>query len=343
MAKARTKPPRQSDIAKVTGVSQATVSIVLTGRSAENSIPLATQQRVLEAAEQLGYVPNVNARSLRGGRNGLIGVHTFEPVFPIKDDDYYHEFLVGIEEQAMLMGLDLVLFASTQAPDGTRSIYGKGSNRLRLADGAVLLGISRTAEELERLAMEKYPFVFIGRRDGVSARMPYVAPDYHAALGGVATRLREAGHTSIAYLGHAERTAPQDDKLAAYLEHTSRTQLRTMPPQFPTTDSLTGQRLRAMIDDAVTAVVVESYELAAALMDVAATAAIDIPDDLSMVCLDVGPRAAGWSHIEVPRRQLGSRAVAVLIDLLDGLIAPDYHEMLPIAPATSATIAAPRQ
>lgn len=343
MAKVRTKPPRQSDIAKVTGVSQATVSMVLTGRSAENSIPLATQQRVLEAAEQLGYVPNVNARSLRGGRNGLIGVHTFEPVFPIKNDDYYYEFLVGIEEQAMLMGLDLVLFASTHGPDGTRSIYGKGSNRLRLADGAVLLGISRTSEELERLAMEKYPFVFIGRRDGVSARMPYVTPDYHAALGEIMIRLRAAGHALIEYLGHAERTAPQDDKFAAYLDHTGRVDLRTRPPRFPTPDSITGPGLCALIDDGITAVVVESYELACALIDVAAGAGVDIPGDLSMVCLDVGPRAAGWSHIEVPRRQLGLRAVAMLIDLLDGRIAPDYHEVLPITPATSATIAAPHQ
>src|SRR5512139_2845889 len=134
--------PRQSDIARATGVSQATVSIILTGRAAENSIPLITQRKVLEAATELGYVPNVNARSLRGGRNGLIGVHTFEPVFPIRSDDYYNEFLIGIEEQAVQMGLDLVLFASTQREDGTRSIYGKGSNRLRVADGAVLLGIA---------------------------------------------------------------------------------------------------------------------------------------------------------------------------------------------------------
>jgi DNA-binding LacI/PurR family transcriptional regulator len=342
MAKAN---PRQSDIARITGVSQATVSLILTGRAAENSIPTATQQRVLEAATQLGYVPNVNARSLRGGRNGLIGVHTFEPVFPIRSEDYYNEFLVGIEEQAVQMGLDLVLFASTQRADGTRSIYGKGSNRLRVADGAVLLGISGNDEELDRLAKERYPFVFIGRRDRVSARMPYVVPDYHAALDDVLTQLHDTGHVSIAYLGKAERTVPQEDRLSAFVEHAARLDLDPRPPVFLAPAEVTAEWVRFTLDNAVTAVVVESYELAEALTHVARAAGIDIPERLSMVCLDVGPRglvAQNWSHIQVPRRDLGRRAVAILMDLLDGRIAPEYHETLPITPPSFATIARPR-
>jgi DNA-binding LacI/PurR family transcriptional regulator len=321
------------------------VSIILTGRAAENSIPLITQRKVLDAATELGYVPNVNARSLRGGRNGLIGVHTFEPVFPIRSDDYYNEFLIGIEEQAVQMGLDLVLFASTQREDGTRSIYGKGSNRLRVADGAVLLGIAGNDEEIERLAKEKYPFVFIGRRDGVSARMPYVVPDYHAALGDVLTMLQGAGHESIAYLGKAERTVPQEDRHSAFVEHAGRLGIDAQPPAFLAPGDVTADWVRQAIDNTVTAVVVESYELAGSLTDVARVAGIDIPQQLSMVCLDVGPRglvAQNWSHIQVPRRELGRRAVALLIDLLDEQIAPDYHETLPITPPSFATIAKPR-
>ena len=105
------KNPRQSDIARRAGVSQATVSLVLTGRAAASRIPEATQERIREAMVELDYVPNAAARSLRGGRNNLIGVHTFEPVFPVSPEDYYHEFLNGIEEEAVRAGLDLVLFA----------------------------------------------------------------------------------------------------------------------------------------------------------------------------------------------------------------------------------------
>jgi DNA-binding LacI/PurR family transcriptional regulator len=238
------------------------------------------------------------------------------------------------DPEAVQMGLDLVLFASTQGPDGTRSIYGNGTNRLRLADGAVLLGLSRTAEELERLAREEYPFVFIERRDGVSTRMPYVAPDYHAALGDVLAQSREAGHASVGYLGAVERTAPQDDRLAAFVAHGRRLGVRTEPQSFIAPASLDVDLLRRIIGDGVTAVVAESHELAAALIALAAPAG----------CLDVGVRAAGaqdWSHIEVPRRELGRRAVAVLMDFLDGKIPPDYRELLPVTPATHTMIAAP--
>lgn len=219
---AKVRAPRQSDIARLAGVTQSTVSLVLSGRAAAESIPQATQDRVLAAVKELQYVPNVAATSLRGGRTGLIGVHTFEPVFPVASDDYYNPFLVGIEEQAVDLKVDLVLFASTQGDDGTRRIYANGTNRLRLADGAVMLGMEQNEEDLVRLAAEQYPFVFIGQREGASAQRPYVAPDYHQALASVLEPLADAGHRRIAYLGESVRRRPQEARYDGFLAHLAR-------------------------------------------------------------------------------------------------------------------------
>jgi len=156
--------------------------------------------------------------------------------------------------------------------------------------------------------------------------------------------LQQAGHGVLAYLGDVERTAPQDDRLAAFDVHARRLSLRGGQPRLLTPASLGPELLHTLIDSGVTAVVVESHELADVLTQVAARAGVSVPGALSLVCLDVGtrlPGAQGWSHIVVPRRQLGRRAVAVLIELLDGNIPPDYHELLPVMPATSATITAP--
>lgn len=344
MAKDGTNP-RQSDIARAAQVSQATVSLILTGRADAESIPRATQDRVRAAMVELGYVPNVAAQSLRGGRNGLIGVHTFESVFPVTSEDYYNEFLVGIEEQAVEMGVDLVLFASTQRADGRRRIYGNGSNRLRLADGAVLLGVERDDEELERLAQERFPFVFIGRRDGVSSRMPYVSPDYVGALSDVLTQLADLGHAAISYFGRPERTSPDDDRLAGFVRHAARLNVSVVSTDFISPLNMSSQWLSTVLDSGCTAILVESHDMAAAAMDAARAVGIAIPADLSMVCLDVGaksPAAETWSHIQVPRRRLGRRAVSLLMDLLDGRIQPEYHETLAITPASYATIARPR-
>ena len=335
----KTKPV-QRDIARIAQVSQAAVSMVVNGRADENGIPETTQERIRVAIHKLGYVPNVAARSLRGGRNGLIGVHTFERVFPVKSDDYYNEFLIGIEEQAVELGQDLVLFASTQGSDGTRTIYGSGSNRLKLADGAVILGIEQNDEELERLAGEGFPFVFIGRRDVPG--VPYVTAGYFGAVGAVIGTLTDHGHHAIAYLGTSLRKNPQEERRAGFDEAMASRGLSATQQLICEPSELTEAWLLALLEVGTTAIVIENHELTTTLGDLAEAAGVVIPDQLSVVALDSAPRAAAvnpWSHITVPRRELGRRAVAVLIGLLDGRIASDHFEVVPCEPPLLTTIA----
>ena len=335
----KTKPV-QRDIARIAEVSQAAVSMVVNGRADENGIPEATQERIRVAIRQLGYVPNVAARSLRGGRNGLIGVHTFERVFPVNSDDYYNDFLIGIEEQAVELGQDLVLFASTQGSDGIRSIYRSGSNRLNLADGAVILGIEKNDEELERLADEGFPFVFIGRRDVPG--VPYVTAGYFGAVGAVIDTLIGHGHRAIAYLGTSLRRNPQEERRAGFDEAMVSHGLCATQRSFCEPNELTEPWLLALLEVGTTAIVVENHELATTLGGLAETTGVVIPGQLSVVALDSAPRAGAvnpWSHITVPRRELGRRAVAVLIDLLDGGIASDHFEVVPCGPPLLSTIA----
>jgi DNA-binding LacI/PurR family transcriptional regulator len=129
---------RLVDVANAVGVSTAVVSHTLSDRTHGTiRVSEATRQRVLRAVRELGYVPNPIARRLARGRTGLIGVFTYEPVFPIDQTNFFHPFLVGIEAEAETQGQDLLLFTKG-ADKGTRNIYVDGVNRLQLADGAVL-------------------------------------------------------------------------------------------------------------------------------------------------------------------------------------------------------------
>ncbi|MEV6109290.1 LacI family DNA-binding transcriptional regulator [Streptomyces sp. NPDC051940] len=337
--------PSQRDIARLAGVSQAAVSMVVNGKADENGIAESTQRKVREAMRELGYVSNVAGRALRGGRNGLIGVHTFERVFPVGPEDYYHEFLVGIEEGAVGAGQDLVLFASTQRPDGTRTIYGNGTNRLRLADGSVILGLERNDEELERLEREGYPFVFIGRRDVPGVRATYVAADYATAVVQVMDALTALGHSRIRYLGCDVRRSPRQERLDGYTEYAERTGLRPPPPSLLPDEAVTPGWLRGLLAEGTTALLVETPELAAVLARAAAGAGVSVPDELTVVGLELPPAAeptAGWSHIAVPRREMGATAVSLLLRLLDGQVPPGHHEVLSCTPLTPGTLAPPR-
>lgn len=86
--------PTLADVAQIAGVSVMTVSAVLSGKKSTSRFSAETQQRVLEAAAELRYRPNVNARALVEGRSNAIGV-----VAHLLSDEpnlYFLEVLTGI-------------------------------------------------------------------------------------------------------------------------------------------------------------------------------------------------------------------------------------------------------
>lgn len=341
---ASSRKSSQRDIARLAEVSQTAVSLVLNGKATEHNIPGSTQQRIQRAMDELDYVPNPAARSLRGGRNNMIGVHTYERVFPVEPNDYFHEFLVGIEEKAVELGQDLVLFASTQRADGTRSIYGAGGNRLRLADGAVILGLERDDDEIRRLSRESYPFVMIGRREIPGASFAYIGVDYLSAVASIVIELADLGHGRALYVRGPEGELPQRERRAAFEAQAA---LNGVDVDFvdETSELLTPEGLQRLCIDGVTVVVTEAHGAATTVAVNARVGNLAIPADLSAICLDVLPPdspARRWSHLSIPRRAIGARAVELLSEILDNSVPADYHESYPcVIGRRRATIASP--
>lgn len=206
----------QQDIARLTGVSQATVSLVLNGRTeADVRIAPETRDRVLRAIQETGYVADPVARRLAARHNRIIGVFTYEAVFPSGTGDFYHPFLVGIEERAESLGCDLLLLTSTPVVDGRRRIFHE-DNRIRLADGCVLLGRSLDRDELARLVADGLPFVSVGRRDDAGGPVPYVGADYTAAVSELVRSAVTLGHVRLAYLGQGGGPESHADRMRGF-------------------------------------------------------------------------------------------------------------------------------
>lgn len=336
--------PSQKDIAIAAGVSQATVSFVLTHRSVENGISHDTQRRVEEAAQRLGYSPNVAAQSLRGGRTGLIGVHTYERIFPASPDHYYHQFLIGLEEEASSLGLDLVLFTSAQRSTSSRSVFEGGHNRMRLADGAVILGARKNDDELQRLADEGFPIVSVGRPSRPNPRIASVRADYRSALLTTVDQLAELGHRRILYTGHIERLPARTERFEGYLEGCDRRGIDAGAPAWTDPMSIRGQWVADVVRSGVTAIVAETTAHAHAIHTAALAAGVHTPADLSLVCLDVSSNPGDfvpWSHIVVPRYEMGRRALHLLHRLLDDPSVAGRVDSLACEPAHLSTLAAP--
>ncbi|MFE4497891.1 LacI family DNA-binding transcriptional regulator [Streptomyces niveus] len=341
----RRRRSTQRDIAQRTGVSQATVSLVISGGAASTQIAESTRRAVLAAADEMGYTANVAARSLKGGRNRLLGLYTFESVFPTDQRDFYYPFLLGVEEEAARQGYDLLLFSSTgtdrdaarfgprdAAASGTpaaeRSIYVGGSNRLKIADGCVLLGRNVRREELSALVREDFPFVFVGRREVDDAELSYVAADYVAATGALVAELARLGHRRILYLRALEDSEPTRDREEGYRRGLAEAGIvpdEALIRTLADPADLSIERVEEWIGGlGITALLVEPTEddrLTEALATMAGTRRVRFPADCSLALLGDPPcwtpELRDWTRFSLPRAQMAGQAVRVLIELLD--------------------------
>ncbi|MFI7454763.1 LacI family DNA-binding transcriptional regulator [Nonomuraea sp. NPDC049714] len=338
--KRRGQAPRQSDVARLAGVSQSAVSRVISGDVDAARIPEETRQRVLAAIKELGYVPNASARNLRNKRNQLIGVHTFEAVFPHARDDFYFEFLLGIEERAEETGFDLVLFTSTGAGDGRRRVYRDGTNRLNLADGSVLLGVATDRAELARLWADGYPFVHIGRREVPGAEIPCVIPDYRGAAIGIVDKLAGHGHRRFAYLREPMELEPYADRRDGYREAVRRLGLIDRSPGFRGESGLTDDWIDEIVRGGETAVVAESVRMAEHLLGGLTARGVRVPEDISVAVLEA---TGWWDSLEIPRIAIGRIAVDRVIDMLDDPDRSPGSLLVPCPIVPGKTIAAAQE
>lgn len=99
------KRPTQVDVARLAGVSRATVSYVMNDQGS-GKVPISeeTRQRVLEAIEELGYVPDARAQALRSGSTKTIGL-----IIPDIHNPHFWETADGVEQEAYRAGYHMLL------------------------------------------------------------------------------------------------------------------------------------------------------------------------------------------------------------------------------------------
>ncbi|WP_363358159.1 LacI family DNA-binding transcriptional regulator [Microbacterium sp. LMI12-1-1.1] len=337
--------PTQVEIARRAGVSQATVSLVINGHGSQVSAD--RREAVLAVIAELGYTVNTAARSLRGKGNRILGLYTFEPVFPVSERDFYFPFLQGVEAEAALLGYDMLLFTSAGGST-ERSIYAGGSNRLLKSDGCVLLGRHLARDELARLSREDFPYVFIGRREVEGVRLSYVGADYANATKTMVQRLAAMGHSRILLVRRAEGAEPGLDRAAGHRAGLEAAGLPFTPDlvhQVGDGSEIDAELLRSWTDAGITAILVEPREadgIGRALELAAASAGIRIPTDLSVAFLGEAPASTPtriWTGLALPRAEMGQEAVRMLITLLEDRDAGPLQKLLPCEPVDGNSIA----
>lgn len=315
--------PRIKDVARIAGVSEGTVSVVLNNRVGENvRVSETTQQKVWDAVRKLGYIANPVAQRLAGGHNHIIAVFTFESVFPMDASSFYYPFLIGIEQEADRQGYDLLLITGSSDPiSGKRRIYEDNVNRLSRADGAILLGHGNSSE-VYRLLDDDFPFVYVGRRESPQDNISYVGSDYTKATKEIVGYIFQHHHQKIVYVRtHRHDESSVDRELGikqAYQEHGN--VLSNDLIWSGDAEHLNEQIIQDYLASGVTAFIAEDDMLGRRILQIGATLNLVCPDDFSLAVLGnpLNPimEVPNWTSFNIPRQQMGQEALQMLVSIL---------------------------
>lgn len=191
MAVQRRESVTTADVARAAMVSKATAARVLSGRGSASE---EARERVLRAAETLGYVPNELAKAMSIGVTNTIGV-----VIPDIANPFFASVVRGISDRLRSKGIEIIISNTDNDPQvearALRLLAAKRVDGLVLAP--VIPGPSKVAADLSDKGL---PMVLLDRRTEGLEAIPLVSLD-HAATARLATRhLLTLGHERIAIL-----------------------------------------------------------------------------------------------------------------------------------------------
>ena len=326
------KRPTQADVALLAKVSTGTVSLVLNENSSRIPISEETRMRVLDAVRTIGYTPNPVAQMLAKGSNHLVGVFTYEPIFPYAETDFYYQYLVGVEHEATCCDYNVLLF--TRGRNGTeRKIFDRGRNTLTLADGSLLIGTHTDLRELRRLHDEGYPFVYIGRREVPGCQIDWVTSDYVTSSLEATRYLLDLGHRRFGFVFDNPEHESTIDRLAgcrsAITDQSSADVILIQTDQLNDVDEFR----RIVTKNGITAIFTTSLLGADLLMPLVHQAGFSVPGDLSIIGLGDGYRITHTqlhlTQVKLNRQLVGAAAMRALLDRLEGKASSPQHILVP--------------
>jgi len=295
------------DVARRAGVSQSTVSLVLSGK-ASGRISARTEAAVRQAAEELGYRPNVAARTLRTGTARTVGLVVTDVTHP-----FFGPVLRGAQAAAWRAGYAVALVDVANDPDRERASF--EALRAGPADGYMFFTVDPPEGSGEHVvAIEVSP-----------PGMPFVRVDTERGTDLAVRHLLALGHRRFGHLGSgldAETFRFRRARLLALLGEAG-----IDPGAYATADFTFDAARRAALEllsdpERPTAVYCDDDLLAGGVYLAARELGLRIPEDVSVVGFDDLPFARVFdpplTTIAIDPEELGATAFELLAKLMRG-------------------------
>ncbi|MCD7442954.1 LacI family transcriptional regulator [Streptomyces lincolnensis] len=273
------------DVAARAGVSKGAVSLAFNHKP---GLSEATRERIFQAARELGWAPNLTARTLAGSRVDVVGLTICRPARLLGLEPFYMEFISGVESVLIEHSCSLLLrlTRSVEEEVGLHEAWWRG----RQIGGAILVDFRQDdprAASVERLGM---PVVAVGH-PSLTGGLTSVWTDDATAVTEAVRYLAALGHRRIARvggaaaLGHTVARGTAFDEAARALALAGAWQVTT-DYSGEAGARATRSLLTAPPDDRPTAIVYDNDIMAVAGLSVAAEMGLRVPADVSLLAWD---------------------------------------------------------
>jgi LacI family transcriptional regulator len=299
------------DVADEAGVSYATVSRVINNK---DHVSPEKRERVLHAMAQLGYVANVQARSLAGGASRVVGL-----LVDYLSSSYMDEIIRGIDGALDAENYDLMLY-TTHRRKTKESAYVTKLTR-RLADGLLLILPRNPAAYLDTLYQRQFPHVLIDYlSDGQN--VPSVSTTNFRGSYDAMTFLLSLGHRRIGFITGTLEFGCARHRLDGYKAALKEYGIPFDPQLVCEGDFMQpqgyqcAQRLLSL-SVPPTAIFASNDTMAFGVMEAARERGLRLPEDLSIVGFDDIPQASHvhppLTTVRQPLEEMGQRAAMLLL------------------------------
>lgn len=265
------------DVAERAGVSTATVSRYLSGRTVRSA------EAVAEAVRALDYSPSAIARSLKSGVTRNIGV-----VVPDITNPFFASAVKGIERASRDKAYNIFLANSDESAERQSQIL---TTLVGMVDALILTPAIESAAVPEELARHEVPVVLLDREWGQDHGFDSVVVDNFEGAGQVVRHLAQLGHKRVATIAGPLDSTPgrlryEGFVAAARIANLDTDRRLVQHGDFRETSGYLGLKKLLGLEDPPTAVFVANNLMAIGALRACKEAGLRLPDDLSFVSFD---------------------------------------------------------
>ena len=313
-----------TDVAKMAGVSIATVSHVMNGTRyvSEN-----TRKKVEKAIKALDYSPNISARSFKTGRRNLIGY-----VAPDIGNRFFALILEEIEDTLSLHGYNLVVVNTRE--DYDREIAGLKLLTSGIADGIIIASTFQNYAEMQPYLPAGFPVVQIDRLPagyvGDSVRV-----STFAAVKAAVSDLITEGYTRIGYIASIGRLSSTVERDRGYRQALEEAGIPLDPDLIMQGDARSRSGydcMKKLVDAGVNAVFISNSVMASGAMSYLDNCGMQIGKDIQVVSM----RDYEWHRfqkealrtIEQPAKEMARLAAQQVVERIENPQLPGRETIL---------------